>query len=120
MSHDFEKHDLMAILEGVSDGVIKLDLDANYVALNRAAADIFRELDRDPAQVLGKSLWNVFPEARGTIVERELTRVFEEGVPTEYDFYLAPAKRWYRTSAYPSKDGVILVFRDITNSKVSP
>ena len=77
-SQDFEKQDLVAILEGVSDGVLKLDRDAKYVALNRAASEIVRQLGRDPTQVIGKSLWNVFPEARGTIVERELNKVFED------------------------------------------
>ena len=119
MTQDFGKDDLMNILEGVSDGVIKLDRGANYVALNRAASDIFRQLGRDPLKVIGQSLWEVFPETKGTIVERELNRVFKEGVPTKYDFYLPPAKRWYETSAYPSKEGVILVFRDITQSKVN-
>lgn len=37
----FRESDLMNILEGVSDGVIKLDRAASYVALNRAAAEVF-------------------------------------------------------------------------------
>jgi PAS domain S-box-containing protein len=119
MTADFGKDDLMTILEGVNDGVIKLDRGAHYVALNRAASEIFRQLGRDPVQVIGQSLWKVFPEAKGTIVERELNRVLKEGLPTKYEFYLPPAKRWYETSAYPSKEGVILVFRDITQSKVN-
>ena len=117
MSQDFGKDDPMAILEGVNDGVIKVDHDANYIALNRAAGEIFRQLGRDPAQVIGKCVWEVFPEAKGTIVERELTRALNELTGTKYDFFLAPARRWYETSVYPSKQGAILVFRDITNRK---
>jgi PAS domain-containing protein len=95
MTPDFGNDDLMTILEGVNDGVIKLDRGANYVALNRAASEIFRQLGRDPVRVL------------------------KEGLPTKHEFYLPPAKRWYETSAYPSKEGVILVIRDITQSKVN-
>ena len=117
MSEDFEKDDLMAILEGVSDGVIKLDQNANYVALNRAAAEVFRQLGRDPSQVIGRCVWEVFPEARGTVVEDELRKALNELISTQYDFFRAPAERWYETSVYPSKQGAILVFRDITAKK---
>ena len=120
MANTFRKSDLMAILEGVNDGVIKLDREANYVALNRAAADMFRQLGRDPDQVIGKRVWEVFPEAAGTVAERELKKALKEFVSTSYEFYLALAKRWYETSVYPSKDGAILVFRDITKQKERP
>jgi PAS domain S-box-containing protein len=120
MGNTFNKSDLMAILEGVDDGVIKLDRDANYVALNRAAAEVFRQLGRDPEQVIGECVWKVFPEAAGTVVERELKKALKELVSTSYEFYLAPANRWYETSVYPSKDGAILVFRDITERKPNP
>jgi PAS domain-containing protein len=42
-NNTFRESDLMAILEGVNDGVIKLDRDANYLALNRAAAEVFKQ-----------------------------------------------------------------------------
>jgi PAS domain S-box-containing protein len=117
MGYTFRKSDLMAILEAIDDGVIKLDRDANYVALNRAAAEVFRQLGRDPEQVIGKCVWKVFPEAAGTVVELELKKALNEMISTSYEFYLVPAKRWYETSVYPSKDGAILVFRDITERK---
>ena len=107
----------MTILESVNDGVIKLDREANYLALNRAASEVFKQLGRDPEQVIGKCVWKVFPEAAGTVVEHELKKALTEFVSTSYEFYLAPANRWYETSVYPSKDGAILVFRDITERK---
>lgn len=74
-------------------------------------------MGRDPQEVIGKCVWKVFPEAAGTVVERELKKALKELVRTSYEFYLEPAKRWYETSVYPSKDGAILVFRDITKRK---
>ena len=66
--------------------------------------------------MIGKSLWQVFPEVRGTIVEQELTRLIELRIPVKYEVFYPPAKKWYRTDGYPSGDGVVLIFREILPS----
>ena len=43
MYKSFKPEDLMAVLEGISDAVVKLDADSNYMAMNGSAADIFRD-----------------------------------------------------------------------------
>jgi PAS domain-containing protein len=55
MKTTFHQDDLMAILDSIADAVVKLDDQANYIAMNRAAADIFRRLGRDPQGMIGKS-----------------------------------------------------------------
>ena len=72
MESPFRKDDLMAILDGIEDAVVKLDGQSKYVAMNKAAADTFRRLGQDPQTMIGKSVWEVFPEVKGTIVEWEL------------------------------------------------
>jgi PAS domain S-box-containing protein len=116
MSSRFRPEDLHAILEGISDAIVTLDDDLSYIAINRAAAEIFRELGRQPERMIGKSLWQVFPEVRGTIVEQELTRLIELRIPVKYEVFYPPAKKWYRTDGYPSGDGVVLIFREIVPS----
>ena len=64
----------MAILEGIDDAVVTLNRHAAYVGMNRAAAEIFRRLGHEPKDMVGKLVWEVFPEAKGTIVEREVWR----------------------------------------------
>jgi hypothetical protein len=46
MKTRFKKDDLMAMLDSVEDAVVKLDGDAKYVAMNKAAADTFRRLGK--------------------------------------------------------------------------
>ena len=87
MYKSFKPEDLMAVLEGISDAVVKLDADSNYVAMNGAAADIFRRLGRDPQQMLGKSLWELFPDVKDTIVERKIREALEEHVLAENEFF---------------------------------
>jgi PAS domain S-box-containing protein len=119
MYNSFKPEDLMAVLEGISDAVVKLDENANYLAMNGAAADIFRRLGREPEQMLGKSLWEVFPDVKGTIVERKIREALEHHVLAEYEFFYPADQHWYSVRAYPSHPGAMLIFRDITQQKAT-
>ena len=44
MQRAFQPDDLMAILDGIDDGVVKLDGQANFAAMNKAAASIYQRL----------------------------------------------------------------------------
>ena len=76
----------MAILDGIADAVVKLDGQATYTAMNQAAIDTFRQLGHDPKAMIGQSAWDVFPELRGTIVEREVRKAIEDHVMIRYEF----------------------------------
>jgi PAS domain S-box-containing protein len=119
MHRGFEQEDLMAILNGVDDAVIKLDAQAYFVAVNQAAANLYQELGFDPQQLKGKSIWNLFPDLKGTLFERELRRVIQDHVQTAHEFFYPKNKRWYETKGYPASPGAILVFRDITEKKAT-
>src|SRR5262245_40797506 len=47
--------ELTTVLDGIKDAAVKVDRQANCLAMNRAAVEIFRELKRDPAQLIGQS-----------------------------------------------------------------
>jgi PAS domain S-box-containing protein len=117
MKSAFQRDDLMAILDGIDDAVVKLDGQGNFAAMNQAAANIYQRLDLDPQQMKGKSVWELFPEPKGTLVERELRQVIEDHVQVCYKFYYPKDQRWYETKGYPASPGAILVFGDITHKK---
>jgi PAS domain S-box-containing protein len=117
MERAFRPDDLMAILDGIDDAVVKLDGQAHFLAMNQAAADIYQRLELDPLTMKGKSVWEVFPELQGTLVEKELRQVLEDHVQVSYEFYYPKDQHWYETKGYPASPGAILVFRDITAKK---
>jgi PAS domain S-box-containing protein len=117
MKKTFQSEDLMVVLDGISDAVVKLDGKANYVAMNKAAEDTFQRLGKDPRSMIGKSVWEMFPEVKGTLVERNILRALEDDASIKYEYYYSIDQRWYETQGYPSSPGVILVFRDITDRK---
>jgi PAS domain S-box-containing protein len=119
MKSAFQKDDLMAILDGIDDAVVKFDGQANFAAMNQAAAEIYKRLGFDPQQMKGQSVWELFPELKGTLVERQLRQVIEDHAQISYEFFYPKDQRWYEAKGYPASPGAILVFRDITHKKSS-
>ena len=120
MQKAFQPDDLMAILDGIDDAVVKLDGQANFAAMNKAAADIYQRLGLDFFQDMkGKSIWEVFPELKGSLVERELRTVIEDHNQVSFDFYYTKDEHWYEVKGYPASPGAILVVRDITQKKLA-
>ena len=120
MQSSFQPDDLMAILDGVDDAVVKLDAQARFTGMNKAAADIYRRLGLDFfTNMKGKSIWEVFPELKGTDVQRELRQVIEAHLQVTFEFYYPKDQRWYETKGYPASPGAILVFRDVTARKTA-
>ena len=117
MQRAFKPDDLMAILDGVDDAVVKLEGGANFAAMNKAAADIYKRLGLTFDMMKGKSMWGLFPAIRGTTVERELRSVIEDHRQVGFEFYHSEDQHWYEAKGYPASPGAILVFRDITAMK---
>ena len=118
MQSSFDRHDLMVVLDGIEDAVVKLDGEARFVAMNVAAASIYERIGLKFFENLkGNSLWEVWPQLKGTFVERELRQAIEDHVQVSFEFYNPRDQRRHETKGYPSSPGVILVFRDITERK---
>ena len=118
MKSSFEPGDLMTILDGIDDAVVKLDGQARFAAMNKSAAQLYQRLGLDFFKNLkGNSLWEVWPELKGTVLEREMRHAIEGHLQVSFEFYNPKDQRWYETKGYPASPGVILVFKDITARK---
>jgi hypothetical protein len=56
MKNAFQRDDLMAILDGIENAVVKLDGQAHFAAMNQVAANIYQRLGLDPQSMKGKSV----------------------------------------------------------------
>lgn len=99
--------------------MVSLDRDVKFLSINKAGAEIIRQLGRNPDDLIGVSVWDAFPEVKGTIVEREIKRALENGVQIEYEFLYPPNQHLYQVQVCPSPEGVILVFRDLASWKTT-
>jgi PAS domain S-box-containing protein len=103
------------VLESLSDGFMALDRDGRFTYVN-AAAERLSGMPRE--SILGRHQWDVFPDAVGTTIDRELRRAVENHTVTEFENYYAPWDRWFRVRCHPAADGGISIyFVDITDAK---
>ena len=102
------------ILESITDGFLALDRDWRITYINAAGA---RFLDRNPGDLIGKSLWEEFPGTVGSEYERVYRRVVAGRVGESFTAYYPSFDRWYELTAYPAPDGLLVYFRDITTRR---
>jgi PAS domain S-box-containing protein len=105
---------LESILAGIREQFLTLDGDWRYTYVNDRVVDV-TGLSRD--RLLGQSVWDLFPEMRGTILEREARRAAAEKVPAHFEYLHAPWNRWFEVSVYPSSAGVSVFVGEITERK---
>jgi hypothetical protein len=65
-------------------------------------------------QMVGKSVWEVFPDGQSSVFERQLGSALKDHVAIKFEFLYPGDQHRYEIQGYPSHPGVILVFRDIT------
>lgn len=102
---------LTDVLESITDGMYICDGGWRFTYINRRARELLGLSHAD----LGQVLWQVRPEAAGTIFEQQFGRVMNERIrvvfEAEYD-----ARDW-EIHAYPTMEGIAVYFQDITARK---
>ncbi|MBD2040472.1 PAS domain S-box protein [Microcoleus sp. FACHB-672] len=101
------------ILESITDGFISLDREWRYTYVNQAAA---RMVGKTREELLGKNIWEVFPQAVGEIFYHECHRSFAQQAPATFEEFCF-LNTWFENRTYPSPEGLSIYFRDITKRK---
>lgn len=102
------------MLELTSDGVFVLDRDWRFTYVNAAAG---RLVDRGPAELLGLSLWDEFPDAVGSDIEVGYRKAISTRSPVTIDTYYAPLDMYYEIRAFPDENGLAIFFRDVSDER---
>ena len=104
------------ILESISDAFLSIDDNMVVTYFNQAAGVA---LGRRREEVTGQVLFDVFPEARGSIFEQNYTRSLKEKIPLSFETYFGtpPYENWYDVRTYPDQNGISVFFQIITERK---
>ena len=106
---------VVATLESISDAFIAIDAEWRYTFVNAQAARI---LGLPAAELIGREVWEVFPDAAGTAAHGELNRAMRTRAVVEFEGYDPRSRRRFYNKAYPSPDGGITVyFEDVTQQR---
>ena len=102
---------LNKILESITDAFFTLDRRWCFTYINRHGELL---LQRQRAELLGKNIWDAFPEAVGSTFEREYRRALAEQVSVEFEEFYPPLNTWFAVHAYPYENGLSVYFQDLS------
>jgi PAS domain S-box-containing protein len=105
---------MTAILESITDGVAIYDRDWRITFINQRGAQLAGQSTTD---LLGKPIWEVYPEALKTEFYQKLQSVFETGDSTRFQIFYEPLNVWLGVRAYPLPIGMLVLYEDITEWK---
>ncbi len=105
---------LEQVLASLNDHIVVYDNEWRYTYVNDAAA---RVLGLPKEDLLGHSIWELFPDAVGNHYYQALHRAREERCDIAFENYYAPWDRWYDNRIYPLENGVSVLAIDITERK---
>jgi PAS domain S-box-containing protein len=92
----------------------------SFAALDRAwrythVDDHVAELAGWPKEkMIGRVIWEIFPETVGTEFYEHCQRVMQTGAPSHGEFFYAPWNRMLDTRIYATRDGIVIFRADIT------
>src|SRR4029453_1296750 len=99
-----------AVLEAIADGFVTFDREWRYGYVNRVAAEL---LGRAPEDLIGRVLWELYPDNENTTFARVLKYAMANGSHASGESYSTVMSRWIEYRAYATDDGLSLIFRDI-------
>ncbi len=105
---------IFGILENISDGFVALDCNWNYQYINRRAGEF---LGREPGDLIGKNIWEEFPEGVNQKFYHAYQRVMRTKQPETTEEFYPPWQRWFENRISPSPEGLHIFFQEITTRK---
>ncbi len=101
-------------VESVGDAVLGLDLEWRITVVNRNAEKM---MGRDREDLLGRNVWDEFPEEVGEVFQIEYERAVREHVPVRIEAFSHALGLWLEVSVYPHENGLSIYFRDVSERR---
>lgn len=105
---------LTNILDSITDGFYALDREWRFTYVNNKAEQV---LSRNYTELVGRRIWDVFPEARETAIFTQFHRAMNESFTIEFETFYPAFNGWYSMRVYPAPDGISVFFLDVTSRK---
>jgi PAS domain S-box-containing protein len=106
-------HRLATTLESMNEGFFTLDEEWRFTYVNTEGQ---RLIQRGRDDLLGRTIWESFPETLGIAFEQSYRRARDEGVTVDFQEYFPPLDTWFGVRAHPTESGLAVYFRDVTAS----
>ncbi|RYF33020.1 MAG: PAS domain-containing protein, partial [Cytophagaceae bacterium] len=102
------------ILNTMSDGFFSVDLTWTIMYANAQAETLWA---RPITELIGKSLWEAFPEAVGTRFWHECHRAMRDSTEVAIEILYSRRETWFSVRLLPQEQGLSIFFRDVTEKR---
>jgi len=102
------------IFESITDAFFTVDREWRITYVNRRSEEY---LNKSRDELLGHSLWEMYPEMAGTEFDEMYRQAMSTGESVSFEAYFAPLGNWLEVSAYPSDEGLAVYYRSIHERK---
>ncbi len=102
------------LLDSVTDAIASVDRDWRITYLNAVAE---RVAGRSRQELLGKELWTEAPGLADSPFGKALRHAAAGGTRVTLTDYYPPADAWFEGRAFPSPTGLLILVRDITDTR---
>ncbi|MBK0380011.1 PAS domain S-box protein [Mucilaginibacter segetis] len=99
------------LLESINDGFIALDRELRYTYVNRRTCEM---VGMSSAAMLGRKMWDIFPDAVGSATWRAVEQALATGLPVSNEDHYPPLGLWQENHIYPNEQGLSIFINDIT------
>lgn len=106
--------DAARILERITDAFFALDVEWRFTYINNQAEALW---GRARADLLGRNVWDEFPEAVGSTFDAQFRRAVTEKTAVQFEEFYPPLDAWLEVRAYPSPDGLSVFFQNVNERK---
>lgn len=108
--------EMSQILERITDAFYAVDREWRFIYVNRQAE---RDLRRSASELVGRRIWDEFPEARDAAFWTVYHRAMETGEPETFQEYYPPLDGWFEVNVYPGPEGLSVYFRDVSERRAA-
>lgn len=103
-----------SVIESITDGFFVLNENWEYTYINQ---HLFLPKGKKADEVLGKNIWDVFPETIGTLTYTEFHRAMNDRLTVRFEAQSDVEDYWFEITAYPFDDGICCVLKNIKEKK---
>jgi len=107
---------LTTTLESLTDAFYTLDREWRFTYVNAEAERLMRS---KRSELLGRRLFDVYPALAETVVSEHFQRAMNENVTVQFEEYYAPFDIWVQVKVFPSKQGLAIDVKDVTERVIA-
>ena len=105
---------LLQAVEGMERPLFVLDEGWRFRYVNPAGATL---LSRTVDSMVGRIIWEEFPEAIDTPFELNYRRVAATGEPACFEAWFEPLQIWFQVDAFRTEAGLVVTYDDVTQRR---